>query len=275
MSAIIDVAPTDRRTVAMTRLKTRLLAEGLRVEIPEREFPSSSKPLLRVRSGSCGGLDLILQDRTWVNAPVRERFAQLSALCLRRADDNVVIDDGSLLHPVELVQAPAYYRRRTGAGVGMQRIGQLCSDRVGVGITNVCTFYRSRARRCQFCSIGANTVNEDGQKNDSDILETIVAAVQDPVAPARHVLLGGGTPDPAEAGVMRIATLARAIKNRCDVSIYAMLIPPRDLGRLELLADAGVDEIGMNIEVFGEEAARRFIPGKHQAVPLESLLAWA
>ena len=41
----------------------------------------------------------------------------------------------------------------------------------------------------------------------------------------------------------------------------------KDLGHLELLADAGVDEIGMNIEVFTEQAARRHIPGKHAALP--------
>lgn len=268
MSSVTSGLLADGRTTAMARLKTRLLAEGLRVEIRGRELAEIAKPMLRVRSGSCGGLDIVLQDGTWVNAPVRESFARSSHLCLRLEEEDTVIDDGSTLHPVELVPAPAYYAQHSTGGTQMKRIGQLCSDRVGVGITNVCTFYQSRARRCAFCSIGSNTVNELGNKGERDILETVVAAVRDPVAPARHILLGGGTPDEEDAGAMRIAELTRAIKDRCDVPIYAMLAPPRDLGRLELLADAGVDEIGMNIEVFGEEAARRFIPGKHQAIPL-------
>jgi hypothetical protein len=268
MSSITGGFLADERTEAMAQLKTRLLAEGLRIEVPERELSAIAKPMLRVRSGSCGGLDVTLNDGTWVNAPVRESFSQASALRLRLCDEQIVIDDGATLHPVELVPRPAYYNQNTVAGVPMKRIGQLCSDRLGIGITNICTFYRSRAQRCQFCSIGSNTINEHANKADKEILETILAAVRDPVAPARHVLLGGGTPDRDDAGATRIARLTRSIKDRCDAPVYAMLAPPRDLAKLELLRDAGVDEIGMNIEVFSEEAARRFIPGKHKAIPL-------
>lgn len=259
----------QRLTAEMAWLKTRLLAEGLRVELDAGQLSAVAKPMLRVRSGSCGGLDVILPDGTWVNAPVREPFARTSALTLRHDGDLMVVDDGFTAHEVTLVQTPEYYGRATASGEPMERIGQLCSDRVGVGVTNICTFYRSRATRCQFCSIGSNVLEERANKRDDEILETVLASVNDPIAPARHVLLGGGTPDSEEVGAEHLAHLAEAIKARTTVPIYAMLAPPRDLGLLELLAEAGVDEIGMNIEVFGEQAARRFIPGKHEAIPRE------
>lgn len=253
----------DLRTTEMARLKARLLAEGLRVELAE--LAASTRPTLRTRSGSCGGLDLILPDGTWVNAPIRERFAQRSAIRLTEADQSAWLLADDLEVPVQLAAAPAYYGLKTKAGRPMKRIGSLCSDRVGVGITNTCTYWLSEADRCKFCSIGLNVKDERSRKAPQDVLETVLAAAADPHAPARHVLLGGGTPDKEGAGIPEIAELAALIKQHSEISIYAMVAPPSDLAYLDLLATSGVDEVGINIEVFSDEAAQHFIPAKHAA----------
>ncbi len=252
----------------MTRMKTRLLAEGLRVEL-RPALADTLRPAFRTRSGSCGGLDVILPDGTWVNCPVHERFARTSSLRLVDCDGSSSIVGDGVNVPVTLAPAPEYYGRRTTRGTSMRKVGQLCSDRVGVGITNLCTYWKSRERRCKFCSIGLNIGNEHARKDPLDVLETVLATLADPVAPARHVLLGGGTPDEHDAGATEIAQLATLIKSHSDVAIYAMVAPPRDLGYLDLLADAGVDEIGINIEVFSEQAARQFIPAKHAAAGVD------
>lgn len=254
----------DSRTVEMARLKTRLLAEGARVELGA--LAASARPTLRTRSGSCGGLDMILPDGTWVNVPVRERFAQRSSIRLVEAEGSawLAVDDERV--PVQLAPTPAYYAHSTHSGRPMHRIGQLCSDRIGIGITNSCTYWVSEDDRCKFCSVGLNVRDERSRKAPRDVLETVLAAMADPDAPARHVLLGGGTPDRDGAGAPEIAELAGLIKSHCDLPIYAMIAPPSDLSYVDLLANAGVDEIGVNIEVFSEEAARYFIPAKHAAV---------
>jgi hypothetical protein len=257
----------DLRSAEMARLKVRLLAEGLRVELSD--LAAETRPTLRTRSGSCGGLDLILPDGTWVNAPVQERFARQSSIRLTEADHSAWLVDDHLRVRVELAAAPAYYERRTHAGRQMKRIGQLCSDRVGVGITNTCTYWLSEADRCKFCSIGLNVKDERSRKAPKDVLETVLAAANDPQAPARHVLLGGGTLDRDGAGIPEIAELAALIKEHCEISIYAMVAPPRDLAYLDHLAQSGVDEVGVNIEVFSEEAARYFIPAKHAAAGID------
>lgn len=262
---MIDAVAIDERTPAMTLLKMRLLSEGLRVELSSADAAAAKQPH-RVRSGSCGGLDLILPDGTWVNAPIKERFATVSPLRLISGEDGPLLLAGEEVVPITLVPTPAFYAQRSSRGTPLRLIGQVCSDRLGIGLTNACAFYRSPNERCRFCSIGLNTTNERGNKDEDDMLEAVLAATDDPVAPARHVLLGGGTPNREDAGARRIASLAAAIKARRDVSIYAMLAPPRDLGQLELLVDAGIDEIGLNIEVFSERAARDFIPGKNASV---------
>lgn len=259
------VAARDDRTMEMAWLKTRLLAEGLRLALAPEDV-AAAKPMHRVRSGSCGGLDLVLPDGTWVNAPVLERFARSSTLELRSAPGGPVLVDGDREVPVSTIPVPAYYGERSSRGTELRRLAQLCSDRVGVGLTNVCTYYRSTADRCRFCSIGLNTRTELGSKDDDEVIEALLAAVTDRAVPARHVLLGGGTPNSEDAGAPRMAAMARRLREHTDVPIYAMLAPPRDLRHLEGLAEAGVDEVGLNIEVFGEAAARRYIPGKDAAV---------
>lgn len=266
-----SIAAQDTRTVEMTKLKLRLLSEGMRLELSASDA-LSAKPALRVRSGSCGGLDLILPDGTWVNAPVHERFARSSPIRLVSGPDGPELEFESDRLPVKLVPPPAYYAERSSNGVPLQELGQLCSDRIGVGLTNACTFYRSRADRCRFCSIGMNTGTERGNKTDDDIVEAILAALKDPVAPARHILLGGGTPNRDDFGAARMAALTRQIKLHSGVAVYAMLAPPRDLTHLSTLADAGVDEVGMNIEVFSEDTGRRYIPGKQAAMSREEHL---
>lgn len=75
------------------------------------DFVSSTKgwakPALRVRSGSCGGVDLILPDGTHVNCPVNEPFARRSSLTLGLVDGkpSVMIDGDAVT--VDLVPAPA------------------------------------------------------------------------------------------------------------------------------------------------------------------------
>src|ERR1700676_2762546 len=118
MSTVVAAPPSDTRSERMTRLKVRLLSEGLRIDL-RNEDSLPSKPMLRVRSGSCGGLDLILPDGTWVNSPVREPFAKHSALRLASRDGHLVIDGAGAAVPVGLIQTPAYYGRSTTSGTAM------------------------------------------------------------------------------------------------------------------------------------------------------------
>lgn len=273
--------PIDERTELTAeeaaRLRTCLLAEGLRLDEAARaHLAVAAKPALRVRSGSCGGLDLVLPGGRYANCPIHERFVHASPLSLELDLDQLFIRDARRRFervPVAPVPTPAYYGRLAGDGTPLQRTGQLCSDRLGIGLTNICTYYRSRASRCRFCSIGQNVEDERARKPLEAIVEVVEAAYTDGVAPARHLLLGGGTPEGPDAGAIAIAQAARAIKARWPQPIYAMLAPPADLGYLELLRDSGVDEIGMNVELFSDEAARRYIPGKRAANPLSRYLA--
>lgn len=253
-----------------TRLKFRLLAEGA---VMAPDFVSSTKgwakPALRVRSGSCGGVDLILPDGTHVNCPVNEPFARRSSLTLGLVDGkpSVMIDGDAVT--VDLVPAPAYYSRADSAGRPFTRTGQVCFDRLGIGLTNNCLYWRDPASRCKFCSIGLNTRTEDVRKELSAIAEMARAAFADEIYPASHTLIGGGTLDVPDRGIGRIADITRVLKSIDPAPVYAMITPPSDLDLLDELVAAGVDEIGINVELIDEQAAQRLLGAKRSEHGLE------
>jgi radical SAM protein (TIGR04043 family) len=252
-------------------LKTELLALGLRVDEAAHDLVTEhGKPIHRVRSGSCGGLDVILPGDVYVNCPINEAFARESPLILQEREGRVVIGrEGEEDVPIRLVPCPEYYHRTGSNGKPLARTGQLCGDRLGIGLTNNCFYWRSRERRCTFCSIGLNLKYENRDKRCDEIVEVTEAALSDPVAPARHILLGGGTPDGPDAGAIRIAEAARAIKERWDCPIYAMIVPPDDNAYIDLLKESGVDELGMNLELWDQDVAAEIIPGKKDLIGLE------
>jgi hypothetical protein len=267
-SAVAAAPGHAQQSRELARLKTALLASGLRVARDvQRRVARYARPPMRVRSGACGGLDVILPDGTYVNCPTREHFAGQSQFALVTDGEALRIEDraggpwpGSV--PVQLPPRPEFYDRHASDGTPLARIGQVCSDRLGIGLTNVCAYWRSSARRCKFCSIGLNVATEEARKPIEHIVEVVDAAYSDPTASARHLLLGGGTPEGPDAGAELIAAAAAAVKARWDRPIYAMLAPPDDLAYIDLLAESGVDEVAINIELFDPGAAAHYTPGK-------------
>jgi hypothetical protein len=269
-SAVLPLRTPAWETARMSaRLKVDLLAEGLRIGPGvEEHLAEHGKPPLRVRSGSCGGLDLVLPGGIYANCPVNELFAAGSPYLLRRAGSALQVEDtrSGAATDVTVTPCPAYYHRRSSrTGVPLSQLGQLCSDRLGIGLTNGCSFWARPETRCRFCSIGLNvrSGHEVGRKSTIDVLEVADAAVDDPVAPSRHVLLGGGTPPGPDAGAIAIADATRALKARYPgVLVYAMVAPPADASYVELLVAAGVDELGINLEVWSDAAADLYLSGK-------------
>lgn len=268
--------PAGRDAGAQARsalLKHGLLAEGLRIEESLRAaLASIGKQPTRVRSGSCGGLDLVLPGGVYCNAPTEEAFAAQSSYELHVDNDDAPYITGPAAPepvPVLAVPAPAYYADGDAEGTLAKAVGQLCFDRLGIGLTNRCVFWNRKSTGCQFCSIGDNVGTEERDKELDDILDVVRLALTDATSPASHLLLGGGTPSSPDAGALQMAEVGAAIKREWSQSIYAMLTAPDDPGFVDALCDAGIDEIGMNLELYDDDAADHFMQLKHRSKPRE------
>ncbi len=261
MEQLTDYAPD-----AVRRLKFELLGWGLTAtERAWEEVRRVGKYPQQVRSGASGGLDLVLPGGLWVNAPVYTREDEPRAAVLDLNEDGFCISGREIALPIEVVPRPAYYDRLTSDGTSMRNVGQMSGDRIGFGLANACYFWQQE-RRCQFCSIGLNRRNELPDKSLDLIFETLEAAVEDPILPARHILLSGGTPPGPDRGARKFAAFCQAIKKRFPLRVYLMTVPTDDHRDLSVLFDAGIDEIALNLEVYNEELSAAIVPGKHREI---------
>lgn len=249
-------------------LKFELLASGVSVSPGARHYLEGAKRPTRTRSGASGGLDIVLPHDVHVNVPLHEKFASQSSLTLDCVLEKLVVRRGEdILAPVELQPIPQYYSLHTSDGFPMVKIGQMCSgDRFCYGMTGAYCWFWKRERRCKYCSIGLNQDRDTSQKTKQQMLEALARAVDDPCTPAKHVLIGGGTPKGEDMGAILASELCQAIKKHFELSCYVMISAPLKNEYIDMLHDAGADELGMNIEFYSDSAWEAIIPGKHRHI---------
>ena len=263
------------RHEATAELKFAILANGLRLTpradatLFENDTANRAKKPLRTRSGVSGGLDLRLSADVFVNAPVAERFAKSSDLVLDILENGFGVWRGDeFLANVTPLPEPRFYARETQDGTErLSRIGQMCSpDRFCYGMTGPgCSFW-PKHERCRYCSIGFNKPDDATRKREDHLYEALEAAIDEPEWPARHVLLGGGTPVGDDMGALLAAQLCSGIKQRFDLPVYVMIAAPLKNEFIRRLHDAGVDELGINLEFWSDAAWDKYIPGKRDRI---------
>lgn len=269
-----DVLPNSRASMpdetnirALAELKFGLLLNGIKVSQNAAAQLVRTKPEIRARSGVSGGLDIVFANDVYVNCTTQESIAKASPFSLDFLDNAfVVLKNDVRQTAVSICLQPAYYDQKTSAGIPMVKVGQMCSvDRICISMSRSCVFWK-KDWRCRFCSIGTNTASEALIKTPEMIAETVFAAAHDPILPARHVLIGGGTPNNKDRGAHFAAQCCEAIKKQIDISIYVMIAPPRNLDDINRLHDSGANELGLNIEFYSDEALRQYTPGKYSQV---------
>lgn len=264
----VDI-PSEFQNAAI--LKFDILANGLRLtsDAYEQIFGASSsmhvKRPIRARSGSSGGLDIQLKGDIFVNAPLVETNDYTNVATLDWVNNHFVIDKiGLNSEKVFLLPEPKFYSMKTSLrNIPMHRIAQMCSpDRLCYGMTgSKCAFWNAQDR-CRFCSIGFNTSFDELDKTEEELYEVLSYAMNEDKYPAHHILLGGGIPNGPDMGAMLAARLCKEIKSRFNISVYVMIAAPLEDKYIYELYDAGVDELGINLEFWSEEAWRQYIPGK-------------
>jgi hypothetical protein len=242
-------------------MRLAIFARGLRLsERVSALFKGVIKEPLRTRAGAAGGLDLVLDDGSWVNAPVLERFCSRSPYLLDVHEERFVITNGSAIYQyVSLPPRPAYYDSLTTAGTTMSRVGIMQGDRLTMSLTNFCVFWGTDDV-CQYCSIGLNRSNDEFYKSVTDVVETSVAATREGVA--NHIAINAGGLPGDDRGALLYARYARSLRERIGVPIAAQLLPPKDLDFVNHLKDGGYSEVTYDVEIFDWDANSLTSPGK-------------
>ena len=242
------------------RLVTELQVKGVRTEPLEGN---------RGRRGGAGPSDhrALHVDGTTVMVPVYNDVSGTSPYSLAANGDGLALT-GPQQDPLPLVTTtaePAFYGLSTAEGIPYRSIALLHSrDVLATTLLQTCIRFRDRSQSCQFCAIEQSL--EDGatviRKTPEQVAEVAAAAVR--LDGVKQLVMTTGTPNSDDRGARLMAETAAAVKRRVDLPIQGQCEPPDDPIWYERMKAAGIDSLGMHLEVVEPEVRRRILPGKSE-----------
>jgi len=226
------------------------------------------------RRGGAGPSDhkAITIDGVTIMAPVHTAPAFESPYLIEKPDasgNSRVTRDGLAIGAVSFPPRPRFYDLKTVDGVPYSKIAVLHGrDVLATTVLQTCIRYQSRTKTCQFCAIGQSLAagRTVERKTPAQLAEVARAAVE--LDGVKHMVMTTGTPPGRDRGAAILCESAAAVKAAVDLPIQAQCEPPDDDIWFEHLVSAGVDSLGMHLEVVTPELRRKLMPGKSE-VPVE------
>ena len=184
-----------------------------------------------------------------MNAPIHRYNPSLvedSPFVLDIDGDKLCVHGGGLASPASFWLPPGYHSETGSHGKPLNYYSITHADRVRVSPIMGCSM------TCKFCNIPYE--DRYGAKPIERLIEAANVAFRDPIQPAQHMLISGGTPHARDIGYLR-DTYSAILRAFPDVDIDIMMVPIDGLLDLPLLDALGVHELSINVEMFNTEMA--------------------
>jgi radical SAM protein (TIGR04043 family) len=220
------------------------------------------------RTGGAGptlGRYFLLNDSIVTNAPVRrkDQVAQFHALRVRPEKDNqFTIQLEGKTFPITLLDTPQFYQNTLADGTPMTHIALVHgTDCLATTIVQHCDYFDS-GLECQYCSIPVSLRegNTILRKSPKQFLKVLNAAQQEGCA--NHLTLTMGSPNRPDRGAKDYIDFVSSIRQHSDVPIHVQLEPPKTPDLLRALKAAGVDTVGIHLEIYNDTLRKKYCPGK-------------
>jgi radical SAM superfamily enzyme YgiQ (UPF0313 family) len=199
----------------------------------------------------------VLEDDVWVNAPIVDHnpgFVVAPSLMLDLdAGGHIFVTDGTQQLPARVWLPPLYHGRNNPEGEPWNSYAFTHADRVRVSPIEGCSM------TCKFCDLPYEFRYRT--KRVQGIVDSISCALADPIQPAHHVLISGGTPKAADIGYVR-ECYAAITAAQPGIAVDVMMVPIDELMDPEWLRGIGVNEVSVNLEIFNLDHAQSFMRQK-------------
>jgi radical SAM protein (TIGR04043 family) len=257
-------------TMTSRQLMTELQSHGLRLP----DAATAAAQGVASRRGGAGPSDhkAVEVDGHVIMVPVHTGSAFASPYELQAPDAtgrSTVLKDRIAIAQINFPRAPRFYKLQTFDGVPYPHIATLHgADVLATTILQTCIRYESRRKACQFCAIGQSLAARRtiAHKTPEQLAEVARAAVL--LDGVKHMVMTTGTPPGSDRGAAVLAESAFAVKAAVPgLPIQGQCEPPEDDAWFQRMADAGIDTLGMHLEVLTPELRERLMPGK-ATVPL-------
>jgi len=248
-------------------LKLYLLAHGVRID-PAAEaswLDQFGGPLTLNEYASTSGVALYTHDGIWINAPFIEAFTEQTEARLICEGGKFALTRGSLVVPVNVVPVPAYHQETYEDGerrLPYTNLGVTHTDRCRISPIEGCAWV------CTFCDLPYDFRYR--KKPREEMLRVVQKAKSDRLAPARHVLVSGGTPKPADEPW--IDEIYEFIAQNAAMPVDVMMPARKDMGYPARLKAAGVNMMSINVEIFDKDRARRITPHKARLLGVDHFI---
>lgn len=249
----------------LAHLKFELFAYGTRISHEALLSIFQNRKNLTIRDGIGGGLEIVMYDDIYVNVPIKEGFAFLSPFCIEWDTDNKfwLSKHGQFITKIKISPQPSFVGKKTRLNTNMEHVGQLFTDRLGTAA--FCGCKNTGSQTCKFCEIGSSGKPITKIKLE-DIADIITYCLKNTDVNMKHLILSGGSHD--DSGWRYYYDVIKTVKSLTEIKLYIMIEPPNGNKKLKELHKLGVNEIGLNIEVFDRTIAKNLMPNKG-AIPLE------
>ena len=222
------------------------------------------------RRGGAGPTDhkaLTIEGLT-VMVPVHTASAFESPYLIEAPDEMGVariFKDGEFFSKVHFPKKAKFLDLSTADGIPYGQIAQLHSkDVLATTVLQTCIRYQSRKKTCKFCAIGQSLAagRTIAQKSPEQLAEVARAAhLLDGV---KHMVMTTGTPPGEDRGARILAACSQAIRAKVDLPLQAQCEPPGDDLWHIRMKEAGIDSLGMHLEVVNPALRKEIMPGKSQ-----------
>lgn len=242
----------------LERLKIMLLSRGVRLSSAAAQQLNSTGGF---NHEEFWALDLVLKGHIYICVPYDTNRSELSPFCVEAdAESGYFLSYyGKYVLDVQVRAEDAIGDERTDRGIFYHDITYLGNDRLRVFHRPGC-YFKDLGKGCTFCDIP----KDDRIFTLKDIFQALDAYRSHPAV--RHYLIGGGSNAP-ESDFSVIESISMHIRDTTGKPIYLMSLPPKDIGILARLKQAGITEVAFNLEVFDRDLAQRYMPGKG-SIPL-------
>ncbi len=236
------------------QLKFELLASGVtisdlaRAKLRDLTHDGQLSP---ADYASTSGVILRLDQREWINAPVEDHnpnFVSASPYVLDWEPSGFFVRGAGLSAQAEFWPLPSYHGGVATNGIPIGSYVVSHGDRARLSPTIGCAF------ECTFCDVPYE-LPYGGPKTLEVMLDALRLAMEDPLQPARHLLISGGTPSPPHVPALR-ETYEAVIGEFADHGVDIMMVPVDGLFDLPRLDKLGINELSINLELWSEELAR-------------------
>ncbi len=243
------------------RTKLALVSRG--VALPDG-LPHASRFVAQANAVE-SVIDLRLPGGQFVTAPVGLPFTEQSGFALRVEDGAAWLECGGERQRVSLIEAPAFYRRKTRGGARMGSFAALHDRLLMLHPWLGCGFFAREGQACRYCQYDSMlNAAQPPLRDPLELVEVVRAALAE--REVDMVYLYNGYSPGEDGGLSRLIPVIALLRKHLGARQIALeTVAPRDVTVIDELYAAGLDVFVCNLEVADAARFAELCPGKQAA----------